>query len=68
MMVNNDIFLAGEDAPGYLARPIYKKYSQKFIWGRIFSSCESYNQFFDPTHIPILHTRTHLEYPYLFRL
>ena len=29
----NDIFLAGDDALGYLAGPMHKKYSMAFIWG-----------------------------------
>ena len=29
----NDIFLAGDDALGYLAGPMHKKYFMAFIWG-----------------------------------
>ena len=49
---SNDIFLAGDNALGYLARPMHKKYSMTFIWGYLFSTCGSYDQFFDPPHIP----------------
>ena len=52
MEVNNDTFLAGDDAPGYFARPKHKKYSMIFIWGNPFSMCRSYDQFFDPSNIP----------------
>ena len=46
------IFLVGDDALGYLAGPIYKKYSMTFIWGHPFRTCGSYERFFDPSHIP----------------
>ena len=49
---NNDIFLAGDDALGYLTGPVHKKYSMTFIWGHPFSLCGSYDRFFDPSHIP----------------
>ena len=32
MEENNDIFLAGGDAPVYLAESVQKKYSTKFAW------------------------------------
>ena len=49
---SNDIFLAGDNALGYLARPMHKTYSTTFIWGYLFSTCGSYDQLFDPPHIP----------------
>ena len=48
---NNDIFLAGDDALGYLAGPMHKKYSMAFIWGYPLGTSESYDQFFDYLHI-----------------
>ena len=48
---NNDIFVAGADVLGYLARPKHKKYFMAFIWGHPFSTCGSYDQFFDLSHI-----------------
>ena len=50
--VNNDIFLAVDDALGYLARSLHNKYSITFIWGHPFDTCRSYDQFFDISHIP----------------
>ena len=38
MKENNDIFLAGDDALVYLAVPMHKKYSTKFVWGHPFST------------------------------
>ena len=49
---NNDIFPAGDDRLRYLARPMHNKHSMTFIWGHPFSTCESYDQFFDSSHIP----------------
>ena len=40
-------------ALGYLARPMHKKYSITFICGHQFSTCESYDRFFGPSHIPL---------------
>ena len=37
MEENNDIFLASGDALLYLAGPMHKKYSAKFIWDHPFS-------------------------------
>ena len=48
---NNDIFLASDDALGQLPGPMHKKYSMAFIWGRPFSTCGSYDRFFDPSRI-----------------
>ena len=47
-----DIFLAGDDALEYLAGPMHKKYSMSFIWDHPFSTCGSYDQYFDPSRIP----------------
>ena len=44
---NNGIFLAGGDAPVYLAEPIYKKYSTTFLWSHPFSPYVSYDRFFN---------------------
>ena len=44
---NNGIFLAGGDAPVYLAEPIYKKYSTTFLWNHPFSPYVSYDRFFN---------------------
>ena len=46
MEENNDIFLAGGDALVYLAEPLHKKYSTKFVWGHPFSTYVSYNRQF----------------------
>ena len=32
MEENSDIFLAGSDSLVYLAGPMHKKYSTKFVW------------------------------------
>ena len=56
---NKDIFLAGDDGLGYLARPMYKKNSITFIWGHSFSTCGSYDRLFDASHIsPCAHMYT----------
>ena len=47
MEENNNIFLAGRDALVYLDKPMHKKYSTKFIWGYLFSTYGSYDQFFN---------------------
>ena len=39
-VLNNNIFLAGDDTLGYLAGTVHKKYSMTFIRGHPFSSCE----------------------------
>ena len=57
MEENNDIFLVGGDALMYLAKPMHKKYSTKFIWGHPFSTYVSYGQFLTP--LPPLRTCTH---------
>ena len=31
-MEENNIFLAGGDAPVYLAEPMHKEYSTNFVW------------------------------------
>ena len=49
---NNDIFLVGYGALGYLAGPVHKKHSMTFIWGHPFCTCRSHDRFFDPSHIP----------------
>ena len=49
---NNDIFLTGDNALGYLAGPMHKKYTMTFIWGHPLSTCRPYDQFFDPSDIP----------------
>ena len=54
---NNDIFLVGDDARMYLAKPMHKKYSTKFVWGHPFSTYVSYDRFFNsPLHV---HTCIH---------
>ena len=57
MEENKDIFLASDDALGYLVGPMHKKYSMIFIWVHSFSRCGSYSydQFFDPSHLPTPH-------------
>ena len=47
---NKNIFFANDDALGYLTGPMHKKYSITFIWGYPFSTCGSYERFFDPSH------------------
>ena len=47
MEENNHIFLAGSDALVYLAGPMSKKYSTKFIWSYPFSTYVSYDGFFN---------------------
>ena len=47
MQENNDIFLAGGDALVYLAEPMHKKDSTKFVWSYPFSMYVSYDQFFN---------------------
>ena len=48
MEENNDTFLAGGDALGYLAVPMHKKYSTTFVWGHLFSMYISKDRFFNP--------------------
>ena len=48
---NNDIFLAGRDALVYLAAPLHKKYSTTIVLGHPFSTCVSYDRFFN--HLPL---------------
>ena len=60
MEENNDIFLAGGDAPVYLAEPVHKKYSTKFAWSCPFSTYVSYDQFFNSP--PPMRTCTHIEW------
>ena len=44
----NDVFLPIVDAlMYYLAEPMHKKYSTTFVWGHLFSTYVSYNQFFN---------------------
>ena len=45
---NSGIFLAGGDAPVYLAEPMYKKYSTTFLWSHPFSPYVSYDRFSTP--------------------
>ena len=47
MEENNNIFLAGGDVLVYLAEPMHKKYSTKFVWGHSFSIYVSYDEFFN---------------------
>ena len=47
MEENNDIFLAGGDALVYLIEPMHKKYSTIFVWCHSFSTCVSYDRFFN---------------------
>ena len=65
---NNNIFLVGDDALGYLAQLMYKKYSMTFIWDHLFSKCGSYDQFLGSLHIPLVRTCKHLEYPCLLHM
>ena len=51
MVEGNNDFLAGDHALGHLAGPMHKKYSMTFIWSHPFNTCESYDQFFGPSHI-----------------
>ena len=37
---NNNIFLVGDDALGYLAQLMYKKYSMTFIWDHYLVSAD----------------------------
>ena len=46
MEENNNIFLAGGDVLVYLAEPMHKKCSTKFVWGHPFSIYVSYDEFF----------------------
>ena len=55
---NNDIFLPGGDTLVYLAEPVLKKYSTKFVWGHPFSTYVSYDQFFNHPPLPV-HTCAH---------
>ena len=41
----NGIYLVGGDALAYLAEPMCKKQSTKFVWGHPFSTYASYDQF-----------------------
>ena len=43
MEENSDIFLAGGDALVYLAEPMHKKYSTRFVCGHPFSTYVSYD-------------------------
>ena len=56
----NDIFLAGDDALVYLAEPMHQKHPTIFVWGYLFSTYVSYDQFFNPSS-PCKHM-------YLFRV
>ena len=47
MKENNNIFLAGSDAPVYLAKPMHKKYSTTFVCGHLLRTYVSYDQFFN---------------------
>ena len=57
MEENNDIFLVGGDALVYLAEPMQKKYSTKFVWGHPFSTYVSQDQVFN--FPPPVRTCTH---------
>ena len=64
MEENSDIFLACGDALVYLAKPMHKKYSTKFVWGHPFSTYVSHDQFFNyPSPV---RTCTHFGWPPLF--
>ena len=61
MEENSDIFLAGGDALVYLAKPMHKKYSTKFVWRHPFSTYVSHDQFFNyPSPV---RTCTHFGWP-----
>ena len=49
-MEGNIIFLVGDDSLGYLAGLMDKKYFMTFIWGHPFSTCRSYDKFFEISH------------------
>ena len=68
MKENNDIFLAGDNVLGKLARPMRKKYSVTFIWSHPFSTCGSYEQLFYPFPTTLVRTCTHLDYNRLLRM
>ena len=58
MEENNDIFLEGGNALVYLAKST-QKYSTTFVWGLLFSTYVSYDQFYNP--FPLVRICTHLE-------
>ena len=55
MEENNDIFLTGGDALVYLAEPMHKKFSTKFVWRYPFSTYLSYDRSFNlrPLYAPV---------------
>ena len=53
----NDIFLAGGDAIVYLAIPVDKKYSRTFVWGHLFSTHVSQDEFLKPSFLLQAHVR-----------
>ena len=59
MEENNDTLLAGSDAVVYLAGPMHKNYSTKFVYGHPFSTYVSYDRFFNPLSLVCIWT--HLE-------
>ena len=59
MQENNNIFLADTDALVYLAAPVHTKYSKTFVWGHLFSTYVSYDQFFNP--LSLVSICSHLE-------
>ena len=54
---NNGIFPAGGDVLVYLAEPVHKKYSTKFVWDYPFSTYVSYDWFFNSL---LLYTPVHI--------
>ena len=52
---SSDIFLTGGDALVYLAEPMHKKFSRKFVWRYPFSTYVSYDRSFNlrPLHAPV---------------
>ena len=67
MEEDNEIFLAVDNALGYLAGSLDTKYPMTFIWGHSLSTCGSYDQFCDPTS-PLVCTSAHLKYPRRLRI
>ena len=64
MEENSDIFLAGGDALVYLAEPMHKKYSTRFVCGHPFSTYVSYDWFSNP--LPLYAPVHILDEPYPF--
>ena len=68
MEVNNDIFLAGDDALDSLGGQMHKKCFMKFIWSNSVSTAVSSDQFFYPSRSPLVRTCTHLDDSHILRM